>query len=126
MSEPVVTGWCDDDQHAACDAVVLNMSGPVRSQPCQCPCHVRAALEIAVRVYRLRPHLSHLAVLHAAGLDGIARALEVEATAHPGIGLDDATARINGWLRPPSPTSPRPDRSASGDGYGLGAPSPTA
>lgn len=85
----------------------------------------RARLNAAVHAYRQKPDAAHLAVLYAAGLDGIARALEVEATAHPGIQLDDATARINGWLRPPTPTAGPRDHSGGSDGFGLGGPSPT-
>ncbi len=87
---------------------------------------VRAQLDAAVHAYRHTPDPSHLAPLYAAGLDGIARALEVEATAQPGIQLDDATARIDGWLRPPTPAAGPPDPRAGGDGFGLGAKSPTA
>ncbi len=87
---------------------------------------VRAQLEAAVDAYRRQPDPSHLSPLYAAGLDGIARALEIEATAQPGIGRDDATARIDGWLRPSTPAAGPADRSAGGDGFGLGATSPTA
>lgn len=86
----------------------------------------RARLNAAVHAYRREPNKAHLAVLNAAGLDGIARALEIEATSHPGIGKDDATARINGWLRPPTPTAGARDHSGGFDGFGLGAPSPTS
>ncbi len=87
---------------------------------------VRAQLDAAVHAYRRDADPAHLAPLYAAGLDGIARALEVEATARPGIGKDDATARIDGWLRPPTPAAGPPDPRAGGDGFGLGAKSPTA
>lgn len=87
---------------------------------------LRARLNAAVHAYRRTPDPAHLALLHEAGLDGIALALETEATAQPGIGRDDATARIDGWLRPPTPAAGPADRRAGGDGFGLGAPSPTA
>lgn len=90
------------------------------------PASPRSLLEANVYAYRDHPDPALLIRLYDAGLDGIARALEVEATSQPGIGKDDATARINGWLRPPTPTAGPADRSAGGDGFGLGAPSPTS
>lgn len=87
---------------------------------------LRARLNAAVHAYRRHPHPDHLYLLCDAGLDGIAQALEVEATSQPGIGRDDATARIDGWLQPPAPAVGPADRRAGGDGYGLGATSPTA
>lgn len=83
---------------------------------------LRARLESAVHAYRHLPDPAHLAVLHAAGLDGIAYALEQEATALPGIGRDNATARVDGWLRRPTPHTGDNGRV---DGFGLGGRSTT-
>lgn len=78
-------------------------------------------LELAVHSYRHTPDPAHLEVLHAEGLDGIARALEQEATALPGIGRDDATARVEGWLRDAGSEG----TTGRGDGFGLGGKSTT-